>query len=76
MKIDDKKIKFVFYLDGNKYIVFSLEDNIDFGDNLYFAREVGGLNIYESVPEDDYEKVLSEYRDYLNCIESGDFDED
>ena len=67
MKIDDKKIKFIFYLDGNKYVVFSLKEDIEIGDDLYFAKEVNE-GIYDSVKEDEYDKVLNEYKDYLNTV--------
>ena len=67
MKINDNNIKFIFYLDGNKYIVYSLNENIEIGDELRFAKEVNE-GVYENVPEEEYKQVLKEYEGYLNCI--------
>ena len=64
MIIEDKNIKFIFYLEGNKYIVFSLKENIELGDDLYFAKEMENGK-YESVPDEEYEWVLNEYKGYL-----------
>ena len=67
MAIDDSNIRFIFYLNGNKYIVFSLKENIEIGDDLYFAKEISE-GIYDSVTDDEYSEVLKEYEEYLNCI--------
>ena len=67
MKIDDKKIKFTFYLDGGKYIVFSLKEDIEIGDDLYFAKEIE-TGLYDSISDDEYDKVLNEYREYLETV--------
>ena len=75
MKIDDGNIKFIFYLDGNKYVVFSLEENIKLGDDLYFAKEVYE-GLYESIPDAEYEKVLKEYKEYLENVVEEDLNED
>ena len=74
MAIDDSNIKFVFYLNGNKYIVFSLKENIEIGDDLYFAKEISeGVN--DSVTDDEYSEVLKEYEEYLNCVREDNLDE-
>lgn len=75
MKINDKNIKFTFFLDGNKYIVYSLLEDISIGDDLYFAKEIKETGEYESVPENEYDKVLNEYIEYLNSFVGGDLDE-
>ena len=75
MKISDKNIKFTFFLDGNKYIVYSLLEDISIGDDLYFAKEIKETGEYESVPENEYDKVLNEYIEYLNSFVGGDLDE-
>ena len=74
MAIDDSNIKFIFYLNGNKYIVFSLKENIEIGDDLYFAKEISE-GIYDSVTYDEYSEVLKEYEEYLNCIGEDNLDE-
>lgn len=74
MAIDDSNIKFIFYLNGNKYIVFSLKENIEIGDDLYFAKEISE-GIYDSVTDDEYSEVLKEYEEYLNCIGEDNLDE-
>lgn len=74
MAIDDSNIKFIFYLNGNKYIVFSLKENIEIGDDLYFAKEISE-GIYDGVTDDEYSEVLKEYEEYLNCIGEDNLDE-
>lgn len=74
MAIDDSNIRFIFYLNGNKYIVFSLKENIEIGDDLYFAKEISE-GIYDSVTDDEYSEVLKEYEEYLNCIGEDNLDE-
>ena len=75
MKISDKNIRFTFFLDGNKYIVYSLLEDISIGDDLFFAKEIKETGDYESVPENEYDKVLNEYMSYLNSFVGGDIDE-
>ena len=74
MAIDDSNIKFIFYLNGNKYIVFSLKENIEIEDDLYFAKEIAE-GIYDGVTDDEYSEVLKEYEEYLNCIGEDNLDE-
>ena len=74
MVIDDNKIKFIFYLNGNKYIVFSLKENIELGDDLYFAKEISE-GIYDSISDVEYSEVLKEYEEYLNCVGEDDLNE-
>ena len=76
MRIDKKNIKFTFFLDGNKYIVYSLLEDVSIGENLYFAEEIKETGDYESISEDEYTKVLNEYMDYLNSVDGGDINED
>ena len=75
MKISDKNIRFTFFLDGNKYIVYSLLEDISIGDDLFFAREIKETGDYESVPENEYDKVLNEYMSYLNSFVGGEINE-
>ena len=75
MDISDSNIRFTFYLDGNKYIVFSLDENITFGDDLFFAREIKNSNYYESIEGDEYNRVLKEYMEYLDFSEGGEYNE-
>ena len=46
MRIDKKNIKFTFFLDGNKYIVYSLLEDVSIGENLYFAEEIKETGIW------------------------------
>lgn len=68
MNINDKNIKFTFYLNENKYIVYTLNEQPNIGDDLFFAKAINSQDIYESIPENEYEKVLDEYMEYLNSI--------
>lgn len=72
MNIDDKNIKFTFYFDNNKYVVYSFKEEPEIGDTLFFAKQIKNQDIYENVPENEYEKVLSEYMDYLNSVGEAD----
>lgn len=74
MIVDDNNIKFIFYLNGNKYIVFSLKENIELGDDLYFAKEISE-GIYDSISDVEYSEVLKEYEEYLNCVGEDDLNE-
>lgn len=77
MNIEKDNIRFTFYLDGNKYIVFSLEDKLSFGDDLYFAKEIENNDYYDVIIDDyEYNKVLKEYKEYLKFSEGGDENED
>ena len=74
MIVDDNNIKFIFYLNGNKYIVFSLKENVELGDDLYFAKEISE-GIYDSISDVEYSEVLKEYEEYLNCVGEDDLNE-
>ena len=75
MNIDKNNIVFTFYLDGNKYVVFSLEDELSFNDDLYFAKEIDDFGNYDAITGEEYEKVLNEYKEYLQFLEGGEENE-
>ena len=76
MDISKDNIRFEFYLDGQKYVVFSLKDELSFGDDLYFGKETENANYYDVIDGDEYNKVLKEYKEYLNFSEGGEGNED
>ena len=62
MRIDKKNIKFTFFLDGNKYIVYSLLEDVSIKNNQKYKEHIGDISSYknyvrlidedEEVPED------------------------
>ena len=72
MEISDKNIRFTFYLDKEEYIVYSLLEEINFNDDLYFAKRNKKTNEYENLSDIEYDKALKEYKEYLNLISEED----